>query len=177
MAMVELRTPGAEHWYNPQRDLVSQTVQILREASCNMVEELLRKNHAFADLAARHNLTEQDFVPAAAALAKFVILCADTSGVNSIEEAIHRSGIIDLPEPVLQVTFSLIAQNLLGRFYALMRRSALPELIVPTNSKEALLNMAEVMGDLRDLTTSEQRSNRLKDIEKWAKQPALNTRK
>lgn len=175
--MVELRSAGAEHWYNPQRDLVSQTVQILREASCNMVDELLRTNHAFAKLVAQHNITEQDMVPAAAAMSRFVILCADTSNINSIEEAIAQSGIADLSEPVLRITFSLIAQNLLGRFYAMMRRSALPELIVPTASKEALLNMAEVMGDLSDLTTTEKRANRLKDVEKWARQPALASKK
>jgi hypothetical protein len=138
-----------------------------------MVDELLPLNHAYANLVKQHNITMKDMVPAAEALANFVIFAADKTEGLSLQDAIEESGFTRLPEPVLQIVFTLIAQNLLGRFYAFMRRSAHPELVVPMFSKESLLNMGEGMKKMMESMTDSQRANLLKDMQKWAQKPAL----
>lgn len=170
---VDLRPMGSSHWYNPNRDLVSQTTQILREATLSMVDELLPLNHAYAKTVRQHNLTMKDMIPAADALADFVVFAADKTEGLSLQDAIEESGFTKLSEPVLHVMFSLIAQNLLGRFYQFMRKSAHPELVVPMFSKESLLNMGEGMKKMMSAMTDSQRANLMKDMQTWATKPAL----
>ncbi len=173
---LEMRPIGSNDWYNPNRDLVSQTVQLLRQASYNMVDELLTANHAFAKLVQRNKITQADMNPAAAALAKFIVLSSDSTQCDSLEKALHESGLLELSEPVLHVTFCLIGQGLLGRFFNQMRQSALPELIVPMASKEAMVDIADAMRTMGDRSESE-RLNLLKDVNKWAKQAPLAKKK
>lgn len=170
---MELRPMNAGHWYHPERDLVSQTVQILRQSCENMVNEYLTQNHAFSDAVKDFGINQEHMGKVAEALARFVLISSEDSECNSVKEAVGRSGLLDLPQPVLMIAFSLIAQGLLGRFWTLMRQSAKPEFVVPSFSKEALVDGAAVMQQVFSDKTTLNKANMARDMKKWADLPPL----
>lgn len=170
---MELRPNNSTHWYNPERDLASQTVQILRQACDAMVQDRLSSNHAVKLSAKEFGITEEHMGKVAEALATYVVITAEDGECHSIQEALGRSGLLDLPEPVLMVAFSLVAQALLGRFWTVVRQSAKPELIVPTFSKEALIDGAAVAQKIFSNKSTLDKANMAKDMKKWAELPPL----
>jgi hypothetical protein len=133
----------------------------------------MQKNHALTGLLKDHQITEAHMCKAAEAIANFTLITCEDGQCPNIGEAIGRSGFLDLPQPVLMVTFALIAQGLLGRYWDAMRRSAKPESIVPVFSKEALVDSADLAQKIFSTTTFMDKANAIKDMKKWANLPPL----
>jgi hypothetical protein len=133
----------------------------------------MSSNHALTGLLKDHQLNENHIALAAEALANFTLITCEDGQCPNIQEALGRSGMLNLPQPVLMVMFALIAQGLLGRFWDCMRRSAQPEDIVPVFSKEALVNSADLAQKLFAGHTYMDKANAAKDMKKWANLPPL----
>ena len=171
--MVELRVPGHQHWYNPNRDLASQTVQIIRQACEKMTDEFITRNHAVSGIIKDFGITNEHMGRVAQCLANFVLLASEETEGNSLQEVLGRSGLLDLPQPPLMVAFALIAQGLLGRFHGLVRKSSKPDLIVPVHSKEGLVDEADLMQRIFRDKTFMDKANMAKDMKRCADLPAL----
>jgi hypothetical protein len=110
---------------------------------------------------------------AAEALGKFILIASEEAQCSTIQEAIGRSGLSDLPQPVLMVMFSLLAQSMLGKYWDALRASALPELVSPMFSKEMLQDSAEVMQKVLSGKTNMDLENAMRDMKKWATAPMI----
>jgi hypothetical protein len=168
---MELRPLGGQHWYSPNRDFVPVLIQMCRETCYKMTQDVLDSNHATQNLVKAAEVKVEHMAKAAEALGNFIRIASEDASCTSLVDALDNSGILALPQPVVTVMFSLLAQSCLGRFWGCVRNSALPEAIAPIRSKEALLNSSELMHDIFSKKTNMDLANALKDMQRWANAP------
>jgi hypothetical protein len=100
----QARITGDCRWYAPARDLTCYTPEAIRSALTRLEDELVT------------SWSEDELGLAANALASF---CSEECivGTQTVEEALQKSGLLDLPFTLRQKIFASIAESLLGAFW------------------------------------------------------------